>query len=93
LYDALAEVVQIFLPLFIFSLITYKLRDEIFETWIKFASWWTVATIILVFLAPTNDPSLLPITKGVVASFGTGVITLGSIFLVAWKWFTLNGKK
>lgn len=82
----------LFLPLFLFSLITYKMRDEIFEIWVKFALWWAGATIILVLLAPANDPSLLPITKSVIALASTAVFTIISAALVLWKRSMLKGK-
>lgn len=75
----------LFLPLFLFSLITYRMRDEIFETWVKFTLWWSGVTIILVILAPADDPSLLPITKLVVALASTAVLTIISSALVLWK--------
>lgn len=75
----------IFFPLFLFSLITHKMRDEIFETWAKFALWWTGVTVLLVLLAPADDPSLLPITKSVIAIASTTIFTIISTVLVLWK--------
>lgn len=78
--------------LLLFSLITYKMRDEIFETWMKFALWWTGATVILVLLAPANDPSLLPVTKSVIALASTAIFTIISSTLVLWERSILKGK-
>lgn len=35
---------------FFFSLITYKMRDEVFEHWMKFAVWFVPAMIVLSYL-------------------------------------------
>jgi hypothetical protein len=37
------------IPVFLFSLITYKMRDEVFQAWWKFARWF-VPVIMLVTL-------------------------------------------
>jgi hypothetical protein len=83
----------IFFPLSLFSLITYRMRNEVFETWVKFALWWTSATVVLVLFAPANDPSLLPITKSVVALASTVALTVISGVLILWKRSMLKGGK
>ena len=42
-----------FLPILLLSLITYKMRDEVFEHWMKFAVWGTPMLIILTYLLST----------------------------------------
>lgn len=89
----ISNTILIFLPLFLFSLITYRMRDEVFEIWVRFALWWTGITIILVLLAPADDPSLLPITKSVIALTSTVAFTIISAILVFWKRSMLKEKK
>jgi|SRR3989344_1741827 len=51
--DTFDQVAQIFLPILlplIFSLITYKMREEVFEHWIKFAIWGIPVLIVLTYL-------------------------------------------
>src|SRR3989338_9979434 len=38
------------LPVFLFSLITYKLHQEVFDHWMKFALWATPLLMVLTFL-------------------------------------------
>lgn len=81
-------------PLFFFSLLTYKMRQESYETWFRFARWWIPLSMILVLLAPeySND-WMFPITKGSVAFITSILFTPISLILITWKWFTLRGKK
>ena len=85
--------ILIFTPVFFISLITYKMRDEIFVTWIKFTTWWVLGTLILVLIAPAHDPSLLPVTKEVISLLSTGAFTVISLITVAHKWSTTRKKK
>ena len=39
-----------FLPILPFSLITYKMRDEVFQSWWSFARWFVPAIIVITFL-------------------------------------------
>ena len=60
-----------FLPLFLFSLITYKMREEVFLAWWNFARWWVPVIIVVTFL--------LNNTKG----SGGGYLGLGQDFVMA----------
>lgn len=51
--DPLGLIFFIFLPLlpiFILSLITYKMRDEVFRAWWNFARWWVWVIVVSTFL-------------------------------------------
>lgn len=89
--DALSDIMRTFLiiiPLFLFSLITYKMRDEIYKAWFKFARIWVPLSIILVLISPEYSHGLVPIEKGTI-SFGMSVIFLVvSIFLIIIKFFS-----
>lgn len=52
LWDSIAETLTLFLPLFVFSLITYKMPENISRIWMYFALPWTALSIILAFLTP-----------------------------------------
>lgn len=92
-FDSASGLLQIFLPVLFFSLITYKLRDEVFESWILFAKWWVLATIFLVLITPTQDQSMIPLDKEMVSFFSTGIFTLVSLALIAYKSFALRKKE
>ncbi len=49
-FDFLQDIVSIFPILFLFSFTTYKMKDEVFHHWMKFAVWATPAIMILTFL-------------------------------------------
>ena len=51
-------------PLFLLSLITYKMRDEVYRAWFKFAQVWVVLSIYLVIISPEYGGGLIPIDKG-----------------------------
>ena len=78
-----------FLPLLLLSLITYKLRDEIFTAWIRFAKWWIPLTILATIIAPSEIPGTFSVpVKGplVLALSGTFlVISLAIILYKSWK--------
>ena len=89
-YDGLSATALFPACLFL-SLITYKLYEEVFVTWIKFAKWWVLGTLFLIFIAPAHDPSLLPITKEVISLIGTGLFVVISLLIIIYK--SLNLRK
>ncbi len=78
----------IFLPIFLFSLITYKMSDAVFQSWRKFVYWWVPLTIILTILAPEYSQSLLPITKGVVSLGMSILFMIISLLVIVTKHFS-----
>ena len=82
-----------FLPLFILSLITYKLRDEVFKTWLHFVYWWVPLSVFLVFITPDSNPSILPIvTKGPVALLMSFLFLIISLIIIIIRFFTSRNK-
>jgi len=92
-FDSVAEILQIFIPLFLLSLITYKLRNEVFRAWLMFATWWVPLTILLVTLAPSNGHSLVPIDTSRVSLFMNALFLIFSLAIIAWKYFSLRKKE
>ena len=81
------------LPLFLFSLITYKMRDEIYQSWFRFAMWWIPLSMFSILIAPSYSSDwMFPIDKGRVAFFSSLVFTLISLILIAYKSFSLRKK-
>jgi len=76
----------IFIPILILSLVTYKMRDEVFHSWLKFAYVWVPLTIVLTFLAPEYDASLVSITKGVISFVMSTVFLLVSLVIIFVKY-------
>lgn len=85
---------EFFLPLFLLSLVVYKMRDEIFAAWINFAKWWVPLSVLAVFVAPTYSHDwMFPLDKGRVSLGMSILFLLISLILITWKWFTLRKTK
>ena len=90
--DTLATYFFVFLLIFFISLITYKMRDEIFLSWLKFTYVWVPLTIVLTFLAPEYGNSLLPIEKGSVSFVMSFLFLLISLIIIISKSISLRKK-
>jgi cell division protein FtsW (lipid II flippase) len=87
----IVHVVTIFPVIFLFSLITYKMRNEIFRAWTKFTYVWLPLTLILVFIAPEYQNSWLPIYEKSFVSFVlSSLYVLISTILIVAKHFSLK---
>ncbi len=78
------------IPIFFFSLLTYKLQEEVFRAWLIFVYWFTPPWVLLVALVPSSGGGLVPIDKGRI-TFGMNIIfVLISLVLIAYKSFALR---
>jgi hypothetical protein len=78
------------LPMFIFSLITYFLREEVFRAWFRFTYWWIPLSFIIVLFSSSRQPANI---VGISDQAIFGVLTLGlyvlvSLSIVVLKYFT-----
>lgn len=69
MFDGLDELLVPFILIFLLSLLTYKMPDEIFRAWWNFARWW-VPVIIVVTLLLNN-----------MSGTGGGYIGMGQNFI------------
>lgn len=84
-YDAIVNLL-IFIPLFLFSLITYKMRDEVYRAWLRFAYVWVPFSIVLIFLSPQYSTDwMYPVEKGTVAFLTSALFATISLILIVWK--------
>ena len=88
--DSLAATLLVFTPLLLLSIITYKMRNEVYDTWIKFAYVWVPLTIILTILSPEYSLSLLPITKGVVSFFMSASFLVISLIMIIYRFVSIR---
>ena len=76
------------IPLFIFSAITYRMRETTYRAWIRFAAVWIPLSMVAVFLAPEYSADwMYPIVKSTVAFFSSllfAIISTGILFI---SWF------
>lgn len=76
------------MPFFIFTLITYKMRDEVYRAWLRFSLIWVPLSMFLIFLAPEYSTDwMYPITKATVAFLSSVIYCAISGLLIAWKYF------
>ncbi len=77
------------LPLFLFSLITYRMAASVYRAWVRFAAVWIPLSMVGILFAPeyvTNMGWFYPVVKGTVA-FSTSLLFLvisALIVLFAW---------
>ncbi|GEM_PF-690816 len=78
------------LPVFIFSLITYKMRDEVFEAWRNFSYWWIPLSIFLILITPESNSVIMSWGKEIPA-IGMSLLYMGiSIGVILGKGFKLR---
>ena len=80
-------VVIICFPSLFFSLITYKMRDEIFQSWLKFAIWWIPLTILFTMASSSTvgqGPGAVS-DKGIVDIGMTLIFTVVSLIIIITK--------
>jgi len=81
------------LPTFVFSLITYWMRAEVYTTWFRFARWWVPLSMLAIFLAPEYSSNFLsPVEKGTVALFFSALFVIASLIIIVSKWYRLRSK-
>lgn len=82
------------IPLFLLSLITYKMREEVYRTWLRFAYVWIPLSMLLIFLAPEYTADwMYPVVKSTVAFFSSLLFLIISPIIIAWKYFATHRSK
>lgn len=94
-YDNTANFLFLFPIILIFSLITYFLREEVFQAWMHFAKWWIPLSIFFVLIMPDGQgggymPSL--IDKQTIAFLMSSIFILVSIIKIISKSIELRKK-
>ena len=93
LRNSLLLILLISFPVFLFSLITYKMRNEVFEYWMKFAKWAIPTTMIIFFFIGTI-PRGSGLMSGMVEAFfyllALGIFCIVSLWRIAKKYIELK---
>ena len=91
-YDGLVNFL-IFIPLLLFSLITYRMRESIYRAWVRFVYVWIPLSMILIFLAPeySND-WMFPVTKASVAFVTFWIFVIISSLIIIYQYIATRGK-
>jgi hypothetical protein len=85
--DFFGQIFFLFMPLlpaFLFSLITYKMREEVFQAWWSFARWFVPMIIVITFLLYRNGESGGAGMTGIGSGVGEAFIllVLYAIFII-----------
>ena len=89
--EFVGNLLLIFLPAFVFSIITYFLREEVFRAWLRFAYWWIPVSLVFIYLAGGwsgggfGIPAVLD--QEFVSLILSGLFLLISLLLIAYKYF------
>lgn len=78
-----------FVFVFIFSLVTFKLKEVVFNSWRNFSIWAVPIIIIIVTFFPTRISGfdIVSVTKGLVMFFLTILYSIISFILIFYKSF------
>ncbi|MGB5018941.1 MAG: hypothetical protein WBO66_04385 [Candidatus Moraniibacteriota bacterium] len=70
-----------FLPFFLFSLITYRMKEEVFQAWFRFAR--IFLPVVLILIAPSYSYNwMFPYDKGMAAIIFSALFSLASIGII-----------
>lgn len=87
-------VVTLFFPcVFIFSLITYKMKDEIYRAWLHFSYVWIPLSVILILMSSDRSGHLFVSAQEFLAMLLFGFYILVSSVIIAWKYFSMRHNK
>jgi len=85
IYAAIINFLPI-IPLFLFSIITYKMHDEVYQAWLRFSFVWIPLSMVLIFLSPEYSADwMYPVVKGTVAFFSSLLFIVVSLAVITWK--------
>lgn len=71
-----------FLPMFFLSLITYKMKEEAFQAWFRFALWFVPIIMVMMYLLNGSGQSGMGISGAVSRSFDFLVISIFYVIFI-----------
>lgn len=74
------------LPTLFFSLITYWMRDEVFQAWLNFSYWWIPLSIFLVLITPEGNSVIMSWGKEIPAVGMSALYVLISTIIIVRTW-------
>ena len=84
---------MIFFPAIIVlvSLILFFLKDEIFNSWLKFTKWYLPIAIILIVIFPSHAGFLSP-DRETITWLSAALFLIISLLIIGWKSWRLRGR-
>ncbi len=85
--DLIISYTYIFIAVFVFSIITSKLKEATFQNWRDFSFFAVFLFLVFISFLPTRTHGLdfVPLTKGIVAFFLTILYSIISLILIVYK--------
>jgi len=83
--DPIAEILQIFIAILIFMPFISFLKDPVSKLWLKFVYVWVPLSMLVVFLAPVTDSSLIPLDKSRVSLIMSALFLIISLVIIIIK--------
>jgi len=80
-YEIIAVSLLPLLPLFLLSLITYRMRDDVFRAWWGFARWWVLVIVAATFFLENAGGGGGIGISGAVSS-GFSILILGILYAI-----------
>ncbi|MDO8576439.1 MAG: hypothetical protein Q7R90_03930 [bacterium] len=85
-FDQFTEILLPVFGLFLLSPITYWMREDVYETWFRFARWALPLSMFLIFITPEYGGGLVnPIQKGSVSFLLTILFFIISLVIIVSK--------
>jgi|SRR3989338_4609629 len=79
------------IPLFIFYLIVFFLKDDVYRTWSKFVIWWIPLSMLAIFMAPEYSHDwMFRVEKGSVALAMSAIFIIVSVLIIIVKYLSLK---
>lgn len=84
--ESFAVYTMLFISMFLFSLLTFKLKQETYNAWRNFSFFYLLVFLILLSFIPmrTHGLDYLPITKGLVSFLLSIIYSIVSLFIVIY---------
>ncbi|HBR78871.1 MAG TPA: hypothetical protein DEA46_00385 [Candidatus Moranbacteria bacterium] len=90
-FDTLFMIIFPAIPLFIFSLITYPMKENVFQAWWQFTRVWIPISMLAILIAPSYSHNwMFPIEKGTVASFSSLIYIITNILIIFSRYYALK---
>lgn len=87
-----ADWLLFFPAIFVMSLFTIKANDRVFNSYLRFAYWWTPLSALIIFTTPTASHSwaIGGPTRQTMLFVMSGLFLTISLGIVSWKYFSLG---
>jgi uncharacterized protein (DUF983 family) len=94
-FEPFFSVALIFLPVLLFSLITYKMREEVSRAWIRLVYIWIPISIFLTLITHKSGGGWgvgISWEKGTTAALSSSLFFFISLIIIIYKYFAVRQK-